>query len=232
MKSVPQKHVPNDKRPLSFLQIGLYYLAIIVGLILRTNTISLPLDRLLYEAIYNLPHPTWLLQIVSVIDKNFLPIGHPHPSFLIVTYVVFLLIIFLKGREDFWWALLSIIIGLLLIGIVVFFDTTLVFRIRPYDLLPNHVSESVKEIFRSWTSYPSGHTRDTAVIAAIMTYYLPRGEYLFFFYALFVGLSRIFLGVHFPTDVLSGLVIGYAIGYVTLRLVQRIRLTRSVQRSK
>ena len=44
------------------------------------------------------------------------------------------------------------------------------------------------------------------------------------FYALLLGFSRLYVGVHYPTDVLSGMVLGFitgALGYVIEKRVRR-----------
>jgi undecaprenyl-diphosphatase len=61
-------------------------------------------------------------------------------------------------------------------------------------------------------SFPSGHTAAAVVIATLVGYFFPLLTLPAFAWALLVGLSRIFLGVHYPTDVLAGLGIGLLCG--------------------
>lgn len=97
----------------------------------------------------------------------------------------------------------------------------LVARPRPFD--------GAADIVRQWWleggsvgergfSFPSGHS--TAAMAAMSALYFTgsrrRGIWLLF--ALLMGLSRLYLVVHYPTDVLAGLLVGFVAGAAGARL--------------
>ena len=71
-------------------------------------------------------------------------------------------------------------------------------------------------------SFPSGHTSCLFLTAVVLGRRFPKGRGAFFAVAALVGFSRLYLYVHFPTDVLAGAVIGVLCGLAGLWLVNRL----------
>ncbi len=68
------------------------------------------------------------------------------------------------------------------------------------------------------SSFPSGHTAGSFAAATALTAFYPRQGPLLMLAAGGVGLSRVYLGHHFPSDVLVGAAMGGAIGAIVARL--------------
>jgi undecaprenyl-diphosphatase len=80
-------------------------------------------------------------------------------------------------------------------------------RPRPYEALSDVKVKRLSNV--SGSSFPSGHSAQAFAIATMLAYragpiiYIPA-----FVWAAFVGYGRVYLGVHYPSDVLGGMAIG------------------------
>jgi undecaprenyl-diphosphatase len=74
----------------------------------------------------------------------------------------------------------------------------------------------------SGKSFPSAHAADTAAAAAVITWAAPALAALGLGVAVVVGISRVYLGVHYPSDVVAGWVLGAAVG-AALIAIARLR---------
>jgi membrane-associated phospholipid phosphatase len=73
------------------------------------------------------------------------------------------------------------------------------------------------------TSFPSGHTAGSFAAALALSSFYPKDTPLLFLLASGVGLSRIYLGHHFPSDVAVGAGLGLGVGGLASRLARFVR---------
>jgi undecaprenyl-diphosphatase len=69
-------------------------------------------------------------------------------------------------------------------------------------------------------SFPSGHAATSFAAATVLSFARPRWAPVFYLLALAVGFSRVYVGVHYPLDILAGAVLGTAIATALLLLVR------------
>lgn len=67
-------------------------------------------------------------------------------------------------------------------------------------------------------SFPSGHTMHAVSFSIVLLHYFPSFAWLVIPFASLVALSRLVLGLHYPSDVLMGFFLGSGIAYGGLEL--------------
>ena len=95
-------------------------------------------------------------------------------------------------------------------------------RERPYEAVP-----AADPLLR-WDvggSLPSGHAATSAAGAIILAYLIGRGGVWLALLAVAIGFSRVYVGVHYPLDVVAGAALGAAVGLAAVGIVRRLRPT-------
>lgn len=115
-------------------------------------------------------------------------------------------------------------LGILLIaGLTVSFYTAAVLKIliarpRPFVALSNVILLAASE--KSY-SFPSSHAVSAFMVASLSSSHFKK-YILFYSLAALMAFSRVYIGVHYPSDVIGGAVIGILIGYFLVRIGKKI----------
>lgn len=78
-------------------------------------------------------------------------------------------------------------------------------RRRPDDVITEFVAFLIPS---DKFSFPSGHTAAAFVMATLVAFYYPAFTPLAYSLASLIGFSRVLLGVHFPSDIVAGAILG------------------------
>jgi undecaprenyl-diphosphatase len=89
-------------------------------------------------------------------------------------------------------------------------------RARPFEAHPQ-----IKPLYVVHSSsFPAGHAATAFAGAVVLAFVVPRATAVLLVVAALIGFSRVYVGVHYPTDVLAGAAVGAAVGgiaFVALR---------------
>ncbi|SFD34552.1 Membrane-associated phospholipid phosphatase [Devosia psychrophila] len=112
-----------------------------------------------------------------------------------------------------------IFVGVGLPGLAVNLLKRLFGRARP-ELFIDTGMFQFQQVFNDWSfqSFPSGHSTTAIGTAFVMGFMAPRYFRLILLIAMMTGISRVVIGMHYPTDVVAGFVIG-ALGAYAIRNV-------------
>ena len=157
----------------------------------------------------------------------------PHPGFLdslawamaiVFTggwiWVIGTLIAYLVRIPGSWLAVKRLLPSVVIATWLIEYPTKAFFRRRrPFARIVEALVIGKKP--GSW-SFPSGHTGSSFASAWILSSVWPHAAPWFFGLASAVGFSRIYLGAHYPGDVMSGAVLGAGLAEIVRRAIARI----------
>lgn len=160
--------------------------------------------------------PSTLASVLTPLSRLFLPAGIVAVVVLTVGYVV--------ARNRSVLPLATGAIAAAAAWALAHVAKALAERPRPYEVIAGAV---LRQQPAHGTSFPSAHTAVTMAVVIALVPFLPRAlAAVALTYAVLVGWSRVYLGVHYPLDVLAGAGISMAVGGAVL-LALRILFDRA-----
>lgn len=156
------------------------------------------LDQQIFSFVYSLPHPGIITSIAQFLSG----IGKAGIIWFLIGFVLFIR----EEKKDHRFFIPIFLTGGASWVFVDFILKPLIGRPRPTEILTDF-------------SFPSGHATIAWAMAIVLSRYEPRWRWMFYVLAVLISLSRMYLGVHYPLDVLGGAVLGWGISRVARRFV-------------
>lgn len=147
---------------------------------------------------------------VKFLDKFFLiitDVKHWYIAYIILWFIL----IFKGGRIGKIAAVGAILLITVSDQFTSHFLKDIIARVRPC-----HVIEDARMLVSCKGSYsfPSAHAVNNFALAVFMLRLFPKYKWILLIVASLVALSRPYIGVHYPSDIVAGALIGSAIGYL------------------
>jgi undecaprenyl-diphosphatase len=98
------------------------------------------------------------------------------------------------------------------------------FRPRPFAVLENAQLLIGKSPFEK--SFPSDHATVAFALACAVYFVDRRWGGVFLAVAVMVALGRVFVGVHYPSDIVAGALLGFVCAFLVHRLIHRFLHTK------
>lgn len=137
---------------------------------------------------------------LDILMKNITHLGS------VVFAIIFPLIFFIFQKYEIRKIGIDLVWTLILSQAIVHCIKRIVRRQRPYKILEKAIAINPPSC---QYSFPSGHTNAAFALAFVLAYHISGLAIFFLVLASLVGMSRVYLGFHYPTDVFIGFFIAY-----------------------
>ena len=141
-------------------------------------------------------------------------------EYLIYLTLIGIFIITFKGKVRERKALLLTLLALPIVVIIIKMIHLFFYEPRPFVSL--HIAPLISH--KADASFPSRHTAIMSAIAFAYLYCKSKWAPLFILLTFWVGLSRIYVGIHYPLDILGAVIVGIVAVIIALQLVRLLKL--------
>jgi len=137
--------------------------------------------------------------------------------------LVFCLFLFLAIKfKQYWKMVLQAIISAILARLVIVNFIRWIWQ-RPRPFVENNVNLLITH---NTAAFPSGHAAFFFAISTIVYFYNKKAGLLFFLASFLICLARIFIGIHWPSDILAGAAVGIFSGWLIYRILPALQKSK------
>lgn len=132
-------------------------------------------------------------------------------------FLFFFLFLFLAKNFKKYWPMIVRVLGAVILARLVITETIRWFFPISRPFLENNVNLLLN--YPATASFPSGHAAFYFALATVIYSYNKKAGFLFFLASFLISLSRVFVGIHWPLDILAGLFVGIFSGWLVIKSI-------------
>jgi undecaprenyl-diphosphatase len=165
------------------------------------------IDHFLFQTINQYAFKWLWLDILGVFLANYL-----------VYLIVIFLLLFLLRFKKYWEMVLKALISAVFARFIIVEIIRLIYpRQRPF--IAKSINLLVDKL--NQLAFPSGHAAFCFGLATIVYFYNKKIGILLFFASGLISISRVFVGIHWPTDILAGALVGIFSGWFIQKITEK-----------
>src|SRR4030042_1195681 len=138
-------------------------------------------------------------------------------------FLVAILILFLLKDTKKYWPMTAMALAAAVISRFIITEIIRFFWERSRPFVDNTVNLILGH--DATNSFPSGHAAFFFAISTVVYSYNKKAGTLFLIASFLISLARVFAGVHWPTDIIGGALVGILSGWIILLLFRRSSLS-------
>ena len=135
--------------------------------------------------------------------------------FLVTTLILFLVV----NYKKYWRMVVEAVVA----AFFTRFILTEIIRwlwFRPRPFITNNVN-LLGDYNAKEASFPSGHASFYFALSTIVYFYNKKAGIVFFIASFLVSISRVFVGIHWPSDILGGAAVGILTGWIIIKISKK-----------
>lgn len=177
------------------------------------------LNEYLFSALNNLIHQS------ATVDRLVYFLAEPFGLMVLGCALFALCIIFLRdvrigiNEKKIFAEIVTVVTSMGIAWFISFIIKIITHVPRPFLAHPSH---QLLFLYGGYNSFPSGHATVFFALATALYYYNRGAGVVFYICAIFISLSRVAAGIHYPIDIIVGAMIGIIVGRLVFMVCRKI----------